>query len=159
MKLGLLLETAQSQQRLIASGLKQLRNHTQELDAIVREQIRGSLSEEFGALIEESARAVQTLRALKHAAELRFGCWLLAATLIVGALAALSVWWLLPSRSQIEALRAKQTQMSAAIASLDERGGRIDLRRCGDSERWCVRVDRQAPVYGAQSDYYVLKGY
>jgi hypothetical protein len=49
--------------------------------------------------------------------------------------------------------------MSAAIASLDERGGRIDLRRCGDSERWCVRVDRQAPVYGAQSDYYVLKGY
>jgi hypothetical protein len=114
MKLGLLLETAQSQQRLIASGLKQLRNHTQELDAIVREQIRGSLSEEFGALIEESARAVQTLRALKHAAELRFGCWLLAATLIVGALAALSVWWLLPSRSQIEALRTNS----------DERGDR-----------------------------------
>ena len=39
MKLGLLMETAQTQQRVIASSLKQLKAHTQELDNIVREQI------------------------------------------------------------------------------------------------------------------------
>jgi hypothetical protein len=159
MKVGLLLETTETQERLIASSLKQLRSHTEDLDAIVREQIRSSLSEEFGALIEESARATQTLQALKRAAGLRFGSWILGATLILCAAASASAWWLLPSASQIEVLRARQTQLNAAISSLEQRGGRIDMRRCGDSSRWCVRVDRQAPVYGAQSDYYVLKGY
>jgi hypothetical protein len=159
MKLGLLLETAQSQQRLIASSLKQLKGHTQELDTILREQVHRTLCEQFGALVEESAAAVQTLHALKHAAGLRFATWIVVTTLIVTAMTLLSAWWLLPSRSQIDALRMRQTQLNTAIANLEQRGGRIDLRRCGEGERWCVRIDRQAPVYGEQADYYVLKGY
>ena len=40
-----------------------------------------------------------------------------------------------------------------------ERGGLLDLRRCGNDARWCVRVDRHAPAYGEQADYLVVKGY
>jgi hypothetical protein len=109
--------------------------------------------------VEGSAAAVQTLHALKHAAGLRFGTWIVVTTLVVAAITLLSAWWLLPSRSQIDALRARQTQLNASIANLEQRGGLIELRRCGAGERWCVRIDRQAPVYGEQADYYVVKGY
>jgi hypothetical protein len=159
LKYGLLLETAQTQQKLIASSLRQLKGHTQELDAIVREQIRRTLVEELGAVVEESARAIQALRALERAAKLRFISWTMAASLLSGAASALSAWWLLPSPSDISALRLKREQLVATIESLEQRGGLIDLRRCGSDERWCVRVDRRAPAYGEQADYLVVKGY
>jgi ParB-like chromosome segregation protein Spo0J len=159
LKYGLLLETAQTQQKLIASSLRQLKGHTQELDVIVREQIRRTLVEELGAVVEESARAIQALRTLERAAKLRFIAWTLAATLLSGAATGLSAWWLLPSPSQISALRLKREQLAAALESLEQRGGLIDLRRCGSDERWCVRVDRRAPTYGEQADYLVVKGY
>jgi hypothetical protein len=159
MKLGLLMETAQTQQRVIASSLKQLKAHTQELDNIVREQIRRTLAEEFGALIEEAAQAAQLLGALKQAARWQFASWTVLATVLVSAMSMLCVWCLVPSNAQISAMRARQQQLAVAIDALEQRGGRIDLRRCGSSDRWCVRVDRQAPTYGEQSDYYVVKGY
>jgi len=62
---GLLLETAQTQQRLIGASLRQLKAHTQGLDAVVRDQIRRTLIEELGAVVEHSARAVRTLQALE----------------------------------------------------------------------------------------------
>ena len=68
MKIGLLLETTQAQQQLAASSLRQLEGHTQELDAIVREQIRHTLVEELGAVVEESAHAIRSLRALERSA-------------------------------------------------------------------------------------------
>ena len=159
MKLGLLMETAQTQQRLIASSLKQLKAHTQELDNIVREQIRRTLTAEFGALIEEAEHAIQLLRGLKQATRWQFASWTILATVLVSAISMLCVWCLVPSNAQISAMRARQQQLTVAIDALEQRGGRIDLRRCGSSDRWCVRVDRQAPTYGEQSDYYVVKGY
>jgi Na+-transporting NADH:ubiquinone oxidoreductase subunit NqrB len=159
MKLGLMMETAQTQQRLTASTLKQLKAHTQELDNIVREQIRRTLTDEFGALIEEAEHAIQLLRGLKQATRWQFASWTILATVLVGAISMLCVWCLVPSSAQISALRTRQQQLIAAIDALEQRGGRIDLRRCGSSDRWCVRVDRQAPTYGEQSDYYVVKGY
>lgn len=158
MKFGLLLETTQAQQQLVASSIRQLEGHTQDLDTIVREQIRRTLIEELGAVVEESARAVQSLRALERSARLRFMGWTLTSTLLSGAAAALAAWWLFPSPSQIDALRLKREQLAAAIDSLEQRGGLVDLRRCGD-QRWCVRVDRRAPAYGEQADYFVVKGY
>jgi Na+-transporting NADH:ubiquinone oxidoreductase subunit NqrB len=159
MKLGLMMETAQTQQRLTASTLKQLKAHTQELDNIVREQIRRTLTDEFGALIEEAEHAIQLLRGLKQATRWQFASWTILATVLVGAISMFCVWCLVPSSAQISALRTRQQQLIAAIDALEQRGGRIDLRRCGSSDRWCVRVDRQAPTYGEQSDYYVVKGY
>ena len=101
MKLGLLMETAQTQQRVIASSLKQLKAHTQELDNIVREQIRRTLAEEFGALIEEAAQAAQLLGALKQAARWQFASWTVLATVLVSAMSMLCVWCLVPSNAQI----------------------------------------------------------
>ncbi|HEY6451659.1 MAG TPA: hypothetical protein VIX87_03590 [Steroidobacteraceae bacterium] len=159
MSFGLLLETTQTQQKLIESSLRQLEGHTQALDAVVRAQIRCTVIEELGAVVEESGRAVQALRALERAAKLRFAVWTLTTTLLSGAGTALVGWWLLPSTSQISALRAQRQQLGAAIGLLQQHGGLIDLRRCGSEARWCVRVDRRAPAFGDQADYLVVKGY
>jgi hypothetical protein len=67
--------------------------------------------------------------------------------------------WVLPSRAQIAALRTKHDELAVKIAQLEERGGRMDLRHCGEGARLCVRVDRKAPMYGEQADYLVVRGY
>ena len=59
LKLGLLMEAAQSQQTLAATTLERLREHTAGLDAIVREEIRATLLEEMRALYEDSRRAAE----------------------------------------------------------------------------------------------------
>jgi hypothetical protein len=65
----------------------------------------------------------------------------------------------LPSPAEITALTAQRADLSAAVARLERRGGRIDLRRCGDAQRYCVRIDRKAPAFGQQGDYLIVAGY
>jgi len=159
MKCGLLLETAQTQQQHLATGLQELREHTRGLDGIVRAEIRQTLIDELGAVVHESERAVQTLRALERHARLRFLLSTLVTAILSGAMTAGAAWWLLPTSSEINALRSKRDQLAAEVATLQHSGGLIDLRRCGSAQRWCVRIDRKAPVYGDESDYLVVKGY
>ena len=159
MKCGLLLETAQSQQELVATGLQELREHTRGLDAIVREEIRRTFVDELGALVHESERAVETLRALERRARVRFLLSTLVTAALSGAMTAVAAWWLLPTSAEISALRARRDQLAGDLATLQRNGGLIDLRRCGSGQRWCVRVDRKAPVYGDDSDFLVVKGY
>ena len=159
MKIGLLLEVAETQQRLIGSELTRLQAHCAGLDEIVRDQIRRTLLEELGAVVGEGARVAAALRNLERAARLRYvGCAVLV-VLLTGGIAGLSAWWLLPRPSEISALRATREQLQSELELLERQGARIDLRRCGEDQRWCVRVDRQAPAFGRQSDYLVVKGY
>jgi hypothetical protein len=65
----------------------------------------------------------------------------------------------LPSPASIAALRAQQAELSQNVARLAQRGGKAEWRSCGDAARLCVRIDRSAPVYGDNADYYVVKGY
>jgi hypothetical protein len=85
--------------------------------------------------------------------------WSTLAALVPGIIVALILWWWLPSPAQIAALRSQHAQLAAAVARLSGGGGRIDLRRCGDASRLCVRIDRHAPAYGEQSDYLIVQGY
>ena len=69
------------------------------------------------------------------------------------------VHWALPSPSDVTALRAQRDALVQNIAHLEQRGGKVEWRRCGEPKRLCVRVDRSAPTYGENADYYVVKGY
>ena len=68
-------------------------------------------------------------------------------------------WWILPSPTELAALRAKRAELASNVARLEQHGARIDLRRCGAAERLCVRIDRHAPAYGEAADYLVVRGY
>jgi hypothetical protein len=158
-KLGLLLETAEAQQRLAATHLEQLREHTRGLDAIVREEIRSTLIEELQGLADYTGRAGESLRSLERVVNLKLAACSAAVTAVCAATPLALAWWTLPSRADVAALRAAHDELTANIARLAQHGGRVQLRRCGTSQRLCVRVDRTAPQYGEGADYLVVKGY
>ncbi len=159
MKLGLLMEAAQANQKAADSSLKKLRAAASDLAGIVREEVRRVMLEELQSLAVDSKRAADALHAVRRAANLRVLIWGLGITALCSAVPLGLACWVIPSRAEIASLRARHAQLAAQIANLEERGGRIDLRRCGAGARLCVRVDRKAPMYGEQSDYLIVRGY
>jgi len=73
--IGLLLEIAQAHQQLAEAALLNLKEHTAGLDAVVREQIGRTLIEELRGVHFESQRAVDSLRRVQKAADLRILWW------------------------------------------------------------------------------------
>lgn len=159
MKLGLLLEGAHAHQTLAETTLEKLKGHVAELEGIAREEIRATLLEELHALGEDSRRAAQTLRQLRHAANLRVSLWSLGMALLSCAVPLGIAWWILPSRSEVARLTERREALEGSIARLTQMGGRMELRRCGTAQRLCVRVDRRAAAYGEDADYFVVRGY
>ncbi len=159
MKFGLLMESAQAHQKLAESHLEKLRAHTQDLDEVVRDEIRRTLIDELKSLTAESDRAARALRGMKRAANLRGLAWNLGMAALCTAIPAVGAYWLLPSMSDIAALRAQRDALTQNMAQLARRGAKGEWRSCGEAGRLCVRVDREAPVYGEKADYYVVKGY
>jgi uncharacterized protein involved in exopolysaccharide biosynthesis len=159
MKFGLLMESAQAHQKLAEAHLERLRAHTQDLDGVVREEIRRTLIEELREVTAESNRAVHALRGMKRAAGIRGLILSAAAATLSTAVPIAIARWVLPSPEQVDALRARRDQLAANVSRLEQQGGRIEWRRCGESARLCVHVDRTSPVYGEKGDYYVVKGY
>ena len=86
MKIGLLMESAQAHQKMAETHLERLRAHTQDLDEIVREEIRRTLIEELQSLTAESKRAVQALNNMKRAANMRGLLWSAAIAVLCTAI-------------------------------------------------------------------------
>jgi hypothetical protein len=163
MKCGLLMEAAQRHQSLVEAALEAMKTHTAGLDAIVREEIRRTFVDELCMLAAEIQTAIRSLHALRRSANMRLAVWSVTITATCCAMMIAVILsaarWLLPSQAEIAALRSQHEGLASAIARLQEHGGRIDLRRCGDTGRFCVRVDRHAPAFGQGADYFVVAGY
>ena len=158
MKFGLLMESAQAHQRLAETHLEKLRAHTQDLDGVVRDEIRRTLTEELQMLASESNRCAQAVQRIRHGAGLRGALWSVAIAVLCTATPLVIMRWTLPSENEIAALRARRDELAASVAALERKGGRIDWRHCGETSRLCVRVDRKAPTYGERADFYVVAG-
>lgn len=158
MKFGLLMESAQAHQRLADTHLEKLRAHTQDLDGVVRDEIRRTLTEELQMLASESNRCAQAVQRIRHGAGLRGALWSVAIAVLCTATPLVIMRWTLPSENEIAALRARRDELAASVAALERKGGRIDWRHCGETSRLCVRVDRKAPTYGERADFYVVAG-
>ena len=157
-KLGLLMETAQTHQKLAEAAIEKLSEHTQTLEAVARDQIQRALVDALKTVHAEAQRAVEALRRMKREANARVTLWTLGLTVISVAIALFIAWLVLPTRAEIAGLRTERDELASNIAVLNQRGARADLRRCG-AGRACVRVDLSAPRYGESSDYMVIKGY
>lgn len=158
-KMGLLLEAAESHQATAGEALERLRQHTAGLDAVVREEIRATLVEELQDLQRHSQLAVESLRSLARHANLRALALSGALVILASAIPFALTWWLQPSPTEVAALRATRDELRADVARLRREGGAVDLQHCGPDRRLCARMDRAAPRYGAAADYVVLKGY
>ena len=159
MTVGLLMESAQVQQKFASTQLEELRALTRDLDAVVRDEIRRALVEELRMLAVESQRVVQTLQKIKHSAVAHVGLWGVLIAILGAVVQALVMYWVLPSETEIATLRTRRDELKSHIVELEREGGDIKWHRCGDAMRLCVRIDRKAPSYGEKSDYYVIDGY
>jgi hypothetical protein len=159
MKIGLLMEAAQAQQRLGQESLERLAGCTRELEAIVRDEVRRTVAEALGDLAGESRRATESLQRMRRAANVRTLLWTISMAILGSGVAMGEAWWVLPSQREVAALRARRDALAADVARLERRGGLLDVRECGVRARLCVRVDRNAPAYGPGADYRVVKGY
>jgi len=159
MKLGLMVETAEANQKLAEVLLEKLRQHTLSLDAVTRDQIRRTLAEQLQGMRGEVERAVESLRRVQRAANLRVAFWSVGITAMCAAVALAVAWWWLPTPEEMRGLREQRDELVAGVESLAQKGGRADVQQCGAQRRLCVRVDRKAGAFGQQSDYYVIKGY
>jgi hypothetical protein len=157
-KLGLLMETAEHQQKLAEAALGKLNEQTRGLEAVVRDQIRRAIVEELKSVQVETQRAVEALERVKRAANARVTLWTLGLTGLSVAVALFVAWWILPTHAEIAALRAERDELTSNLAVLNRHGAGADLRRCG-AGHLCVRVDTIAPRYGDQRDYFVIRGY
>lgn len=159
MKFGLLMESAQAHQKMAETHLEQLRAHTQDLDGVVRDEIRRTLTEELQLLTAESNRCAQALRRIRFGADVRGALWSVAIAVLCTAIPLGILHWTLPSESELASLRTRRDELWASVAALEKQGGRIDWRHCGEGARLCVRVDRKAPAYGEKADFYVVAGH
>jgi hypothetical protein len=159
MKFGLLMESAQAHQKLAETHLERLRAHTQDLDGVVRDEIRRTLTEELQMLSAESRRAAAALQRIRRGTAWRGALWSVAIAVLCTGVPIAIMRWAMPSASEIATLRARRDELSASMSALERQGGRIDWRRCGETARLCVRVDRKAPTYGDKADYFVVAGY
>jgi len=159
MKVGLLMESAQTHQKIAEAHLEKLRAHTQELDGVVREEIRRTLIEELQELTTESTRAARALHGMKRAANMRGLFWSVVIAVLCTVIPCAIARWALPSAHEIDALRVERDRLALSVGRLEQHGGRIDWRHCGEAARLCVRVDRSAPTYGEKADYFIVKGY
>jgi len=159
MAFGLLMESAQAHQKLAENQLQKLRDHTRDLDGVVRDEIRRTLVDELQMLTVETARAIGALQKIKRGATVRNTLGSVAVA-VACAIAPIAVAKLaLPSAAEISALKARRDELALNISRLEQRGGRVDLRRCGASLRLCVQIDLKAPKYGDKADFYVIEGY
>jgi hypothetical protein len=97
-KLGFLMEAAQTHQQLAERALEKLERHTRGLDDIVRQEIRRTLIEELRAVHEESERAANALRRVRRALEAHRVWWSVVLPALSAALATLIVWFVVSHR-------------------------------------------------------------
>lgn len=159
MKLGLLMEAAHANQKLADASLKKLRSASQEMLEAIRDDVRRLLLEELRSLTGDAQHAADALQHVKRVANLRIAIWSLGLTLLCSIVPLGVACWIVPSQSDIAVLRARYSGLRSNIATLEAQGGGVELRRCGEGARLCVRVDRTAPAYGERSDFLVVKGY
>lgn len=136
-KLGLLIEAAQTHQKLAEAAIEKLNKQTQGLEAVVRHQVQRALLDGLQSLHVETKSAVQVLQRAKCAAYARAGLWTLAVTAAAAAIALFVAWWVLPTPAEIAALRTERDELASEIAFLKEHGAQVDLRGCG-AGRLCV---------------------
>jgi hypothetical protein len=135
MKLGLLMESVQAHQKLAESHMEQLRAHTRDLDAVVRDEIRRTLIEELQSLWAECKQAARALQRIRRGATVRAGLWSIVIAILCTGIPMAIMRWALPSGSEVTALRALRSSRGEGAASI----GGIVARGRDSASAWTER--------------------
>jgi len=92
LKVGLLMEAAQAQQRLGEEALARLSEHLRGLDDLVRTEVARTVAESLATLQSETEQVAGALRQLRRAADVRLFLCSLAVTAASLAIGTQATW-------------------------------------------------------------------
>jgi hypothetical protein len=129
-----------------AAGRAQAQQFGKEVAAEARKALEDGAAQANSAarslqLASQQLRRQNTLRVAGVTAGCSFG--ILAAVIA-------AVWLYLPSKSEMESLRAEREQLQASIEDLSNRGGRLKHSMCGaagETKRFCVLIPAKSDTY------------
>jgi hypothetical protein len=109
------------------------------------------------ALSEANSQVMDSVRQLKDATHY-YSLYRLAYSVIfitcMTALVFATIYFSLPSMEKIQENRDEIARQEATLATLEKKGGRIELSVCGSKRRLCARVESR-DTYG--KDYMILR--
>src|SRR5579863_7884369 len=114
MKFGLLMESAQAHQKLAETHLDKLNAHVQDLDGVVRDEIRRTLVEELQMLSAESRRAALVLQGIRRNSLTRGTIWSIVLSVVCTGIPTAIVGWFIPTERQLAALRMRRDELAAS---------------------------------------------
>jgi hypothetical protein len=151
-EIALIYAAAQTQQQQAHEALDRLQQHTQQLDALVRQTIRHAATEALHGVSLEAERACARLQAVQRAALPRV-LWMTVGSAAAGLIATLILSaCFVPSKEEI-------AQRQATLAALIASGAQAQLSRCTPPHgepQLCIRVNTAAGPFGATHDYYLV---
>jgi hypothetical protein len=142
-----------------AAGRAQAQQFGQEVAAEARKALEESSARAKAAAqsLEQASRQLRQHSVLHAAGIAAGGSFGIVAALIVAA------WFHLPSKSEMEVLRAERVQLQASIEDLSNRGGRLTHSLCGDPKRFCVLIPAHPMTWNAldnnEAVYVIPVGY
>lgn len=159
LKIAALIDAADAAQARTLEAIDALNVTRAGLQQAVAQAARASTQEALKGLHGELERAQRVVIDLQRLSLWR-AAWQHAMVALVAIVVTLvAVSWYVPSVSDMQALRTEKAQLEVSIADLEQRGGKLQISRCGPERRLCVAVDDYAGIYGKAGDYRIAKGY
>ena len=178
MKVGLLMEAAQTQQhtaqasqQAVEAAISRLEAATRGLEPAMRDAVTKACFKEFEAVFKQMYAQMhqevnltgQTLKRLRSGFTWRLGT--LAGLISAASTAVVLIAFLvgvylvgLFDRSSASTAASRLRGEPAAIAEIERRGLFVDVALCGEPRRVCVRVEPKAGAYGPRRDQMVVGG-
>lgn len=159
LKIAALIDALDQEHARVQKAMKALNATGARLEQSVAQAARLSMQEALQGLQGELERAQRVVIDLQRLSLWRAAWQHAMVALVAIVITLIAVSWYVPSVSDMQALRAEQSQLEASIADLEQRGGKLKISHCGPEHRLCVAVQDYAGIYGKEGDYRIAAGY
>jgi hypothetical protein len=159
LKIAALIDALDAEHARVRAAMEALNATSVRLQQSVAQAARMSMQEALQALQGELERAQGVVIDLQRLSLWRAAWQHVMVALVAIVITLIAVSWYVPSVADMQALRAEKSQLTASIADLKQRGGKLKISHCGPERRLCVAVQDYAGIYGKDGDYRIAKGY
>ena len=135
-KIAMLIAAFEAEQAQSHGTVEKVTRSAVLLQHEVRNAARVAVEAALKELHPHVNRADQTLVDLQRRSLWRASLQRAIVALIAFAITVLAVWWYVPAKDEIAALRNERDQLQASIKGLKQRGARIAVRECGPQKKY-----------------------
>jgi len=154
--------------RLIITAQEQEIIESNTVQKIIDNATRKAVDDAVNSVLENNTFEHNKNRHISSYEELRrWFSTCMAILILMFSVVILIVVFVIPSGSDLSALRLEKTELEARVADFKSRGALIQLTTCGEKKRLCALIDPQQinsdgtvkQFYSENGNWIILKGY